>query len=215
MPPIKKKTHEENLLLHNILQALRFSGTSITQAGSDLDGHFPYYEYEPKTSVLHFGTLADYIHNPHKYIPKPGDIVRLKDKITKSEEVAITRVQWEQLSIAVDVLKVNGDVIVTFDPIPGQEFKSKNIRFTEQGYYKLNTRYYLKEHQKEAQEKTLHKSVVNTNRWMIALTAAITIGTLWPIGVSVKEAFDKSETNSKQVKSEISTHDKKSQSAAP
>ncbi len=70
------------LLLHEILEALRFAGMLIISTGSEEKGFVPLNEIWIKTSRMHFGTLTDFINNPEKYKRKDGTIVQLNTIIT-------------------------------------------------------------------------------------------------------------------------------------
>lgn len=155
-----KKINEidrEYVLRHYILEKLRFAALTIVQTGSDAEGHTPLDLVLVKSSTIHYGTLVA-ILNDNKI--EKG--LLYSNIILKREQVFITKYDWPEINVALQILADNGHIIDEADE-GFYEASKRTIQLTVSGLKAFNTRLYLKEGETERLTNELHESQLSTN----------------------------------------------------
>lgn len=171
---------KDYLLLHEILATLRKVGMTITATGSEAGGYMPLYEFSIPTARLHFGTLVGLLNHPEKLQPESGVIYYWQNIKLKREEVEEIKYTWYEVATAIETLNIRKEIKVELQG-SSLEFKEKVITLTENGMASLNTKKYLKQFEKERNEKIAYRSTISTNYWMrlftgiLAFTAIVTL----------------------------------------
>lgn len=161
-----------DVIEHEILMTLKNVGMTITQKGSEVEGHTALYVRLVETSSLQFGVLVALLNDPN-FRPPAGQPTFLNQvKVTKEQVGENLKYSWAQVAEALEILESNGDIV---NEVKGQLFdvEERRIKLTANGLKSFNDKYYIKQYTNEAQTKQLARSTVITNRWII-ITAVLT-----------------------------------------
>ncbi len=157
---MKKRTSTISLE-HEILKTL-YTQASFTTigTGSQAKGTTPLYKRSYDFSKMHFGTLADALYNPDKYLmekrPK-GDLHYIQNKVVKKEETDLTEFQWVEVANALEILVLNGHVKDEGPENALDDLSERKITLLHKGAIDYRNNFYIKELEKEVSIKRAYE----------------------------------------------------------
>ena len=166
------------ILQHEILETLVSKGVTIKSNGSDATGYILIDKFIFASAHLAYGKLLAKVNG------QEVDSESFSSTSLKVEQIIVSKYSRVDFMIAIQILEFNGHIKDNFQDYYRPNFE-RVISLTEKGLIAFNTKYYIKESDKEKYAEILQKSTLNTNFWMKIFTGLTALSAIFTLFIQI------------------------------
>jgi len=159
---------------------LRQIGMSINSVSKALEGETAIHRFQIGSAKLQFGTLVALLNDYERYsqrTEKDLDPVFLSKKRVTKDEVEITKYDWDDVALAVDILVFHGE-LEDKSIVDDAGLADREIWLTNKGLLSFYTEVYQQKHEDMERAKALDLSAIEASQASI-ITGKATVRLFW------------------------------------